>query len=150
MLQALQSPGFCFSSAPQPVLFPFCCRHPWPAAAAHLSFSELQSPPLTHQQFTCLQVSSGAQKSLPAEITLLFGSRGSAATLSDHLDDISIAFSELHSCLTEAKYPFQSFTQMLGMGVPIRALQDGTQQISCSTLKWVICYDSSLPAKVLQ
>lgn len=39
---------------------------------------------------------------------------------------------------------------MLGMGVTITALQDGTEQLSCSTLKRDICYDSSLPEKVQQ
>lgn len=143
MLQVLQSSGLCFSSAPQPVLFPFCCRHPWPAAAAHLSFSELQSPPLTHQQFTCLQVSSGAQNCLPAEIPLLFGSRESAATLSDHLDDISIAFSELHSRLTEAKF----YTNARDGGYHHSSPRWDTAAFLFNTN---ICYDSSLPAKVQQ
>lgn len=122
------------------------CGDPLPAAAAAcLSLSELRSPPLTpsHQHFPCPQVSCPAQNCSPAEIPHLFGSRGSAVTLSEHKGNVCIARNGLPSCLTWGKCPFQSSTQMLGMRVPIRALQDGTEQLCSVIPKREVCYNPS-------
>lgn len=103
VLQALSLPGLCCSSAAQPVLAPLAADTPCQLqqhVRVFLNCDHLSSP---HQHFPCPQVSSGAQNCSPAEIPLLFGSRGSAATLSEHRGNVCVAVNGLQLCLTWGK-----------------------------------------------
>lgn len=74
----------------------------------------------------------------------LFGFRGSAVTPSERRGHVCVACNGLCSRLMGGgKCPFQSSTQLLGMGIPIGAPQDGTEQFCSMIPKREVCYNPS-------